>query len=204
MMNYNYSRVGSNYEKYEFSYYFLNTASPSYVKDLRIDCKKVKHVYDKLRQRYGNKDTVKEYSLYRYNALELTIYKEGSSFCNEISDVAIKDLDLKNPENVYVKCQRKRKVSNDAFPCFYDLDSTIDKNDIIFKISSNTNIVISLCHENNKNHSIVKSLEDMGKKKNIKKNPYLWCEIKLVTDKKEMTKFLHDSIDYVTKLLNSS
>jgi hypothetical protein len=143
--------------------------------DVEIPVDKIQDVFSMLREKYGETENIKEYSIYKHNDLELTVFPDGSSFCRQIIVKELKDINI--PMGIFVNYKEKFKISNDYFPCKYVYNSSIDIVDVIFTLSNDIKIVLSTIYENNRNFSKVKKVEDLGRPDKIKKSKNAWCEL---------------------------
>ena len=122
--------------------------------DVEIPVDKIQDVFSMLREKYGETENIKEYSIYKHNDLELTVFPDGSSFCRQIIVKELKDINI--PMGIFVNYKEKFKISNDYFPCKYVYNSSIDIVDVIFTLSNDIKIVLSTVYENNRNFEKVK------------------------------------------------
>ena len=111
--------VQKNYKKKEelIEYRFSNNigenlknTSISFI-DVAITVDKIQSVFYMLREKYGETENIKEYSTYKNNDLELTVFPDGSSFCRQIISKELKDINI--PSGIFIIYKEKLKISND-------------------------------------------------------------------------------------------
>lgn len=184
--------VQKNYKKKEESieYHFSNNIGGTvkstknscnfpYI-DVEISVDKIQSVFSMLREKYGETENIKEYSTYKNNDLELTVFPDGSSFCRQIIMKEVKDINI--PSGIFVNYKEKFKISNDYFPCKYVYNSSIDVVDVVFTVINDIKIVLSTIYENNRNFEKVKKVEDLGRPDKIKQSKSAWCEMYVEVD----------------------
>jgi hypothetical protein len=177
--------VKKNYKKKEKSieYHFSNKIGVKSTKslyttpyiDVEIEVDKIQTAFSILREKCGETENIKEYSIYKHNDLELTVFPDGSSFCRQIIVKELKDINI--PIGIFVNYKEKLKISNDYFPCKYVYNSSVDIVDVIFTLSNDIKIVLSTIYENNRKFEKVKNVEDLGRPNKIKKSKSAWCEM---------------------------
>jgi hypothetical protein len=123
------------------------TSASPYI-DVEIPVDKIQAVFSILREKYGETENIKEYSTYKNNDLELTVFPDGSSFCRQIIVKEVKDINI--PSGIFVNYKEKFKISNDYFPCKYVYNSSVDVVDVVFTLSNEIKIVLSTIYENNR------------------------------------------------------
>jgi hypothetical protein len=204
------SGVKKNYKKKEESieYRFSNniggnvkstkTTSASPYIDVEIPVDKIQAVFFMLREKYGETENIKEYSTYKNNDLELTVFPDGSSFCRQIIAKELKDINIQS--GIFVNYKEKFKISNDYFPCKYVYNSSVDVVDVVFTLSNDIKIVLSTIYENNKNFERVKKVEDLGRPDKIKKSKSAWCEMYVVVDCSCDVENVHNTIKMLAEI----
>ena len=184
-----------NYVKYHFSdkKELLNKYY-----DINISSDKIAYVYKELRKLYGETDIIKDYSLYKHNNLELTVFPDGSSFCRRVRETKVKD--EKFPE-IFVSFLEKFKLSNDYFPCQYNYNSTQDVIDIIFSVNSNIDIILSTKYENNNLNEKIKEINEISRPIKLKTTNKTWCELYLLVKCSANIDNIHKTINILEELV---
>jgi hypothetical protein len=202
----NSQNVQKNYKKKEESieYRFSNNIGEKvknisfpYI-DVEISVDKIQSVFYMLREKYGETENIKEYSTYKNNDLELTVFPDGSSFCRQIIVKEVNDINI--PSGIFVNYKEKYKISNDYFPCKYVYNSSLDVVDVIFTISNDIKIVLSTIYENNRNFEKVKKVEDLGRPDKIKKSKNAWCEMYIIVDCSCNVENVYNTIKMLTEI----
>ena len=160
-----------NESKFKFEktieYHFSEESKSPYF-SVHIPIEKIRVIYDTLKEKFGETETIKEYSLYKFDDLVLTVYPDGSSYCNRQIKTELKR------DSILVLQNEKYKNSNDSFPSKYNYHSILDIVDVIFTIKD-IKIVLSSIYE----HSTckVKTIESLGRPAKISKSKNAWCEL---------------------------
>ena len=192
-----------NYKKKEeyIEYRFSNNSENNKpFLDIGIPIEKITKVFSKLQEKFGeNNEIIKEYSIYKYNDMELTVFPDGSSFCRQIYVKKIED--NKTPDNIIVTYKEKHKISNDYFPCKFSYNSVIDVIDIVYNVKKGINIILSTNYENNKNKEILKNIENLGKETSSSKSNNVWCELYVNVDCSCDVNDVYNTINLITKIL---
>lgn len=202
-------QVGSkNYKKKEdyIEYRFSNNVGESKTKkpymDVEIPVEKVREVFDKFREKFGENEIIKEYSTYKHNDMELTVFPDGSSFCRQVIIREVQD--TKVPDGICVTYKEKFKISNDYFPCKYLYNSAIDVIDVIFNVTNDIKIVLSTTYENNRKIRKLKKVESLGMPNKIKKSKNTWCELYVTVGCSCDVDDVHNTINFVMDTMNES
>lgn len=165
--------------------------------DLSISSDKISELYNELVKKYGEIDIIKDYSIYKYDNLELTIFPDGSSFCKKVKNTKIKDEKF---SDLYVNFVEKTKIPNDCFPCQYNYNTSKDVIDIIFPIDNNIKIVLSTYYDNNTNENI-KNINDLSRPVKLKSSKKTWCELSLNVSCYSNIEDIHKTIKNIKELL---
>jgi len=198
-------RSSKNYKKKEdyIEYRFSNNVGENKNKpflDVEIPVNKIRNVFEKLSEKYGeNNEQIKEYSLYKHNDLELTVFPDGSSFCRQISLKEVQDPSV--PEGIIVVYKEKHKISNDYFPCKYTYDSAVDTIDVVFNAASGINIILSTIFENNKKTEKIKNIWDIGRSRKVKSSHDVWCEVYVTVECSCDVNDVHNTINFVKSIM---
>lgn len=192
-----------NYKKKEdyIEYRFSNNIEENKpFLDIKIPFEKTRNIFEKLQEIFGeNNEIIKEYSIYKYNDLELTVFPDGSSFCLQVSTKKLED--NKTPKEIIVTHKEKYKISNDYFPCKFSYNSSIDVIDVIFTIKKGINIILSTIYENNKNNNKLTSIEDLGRPLLSNKLENIWCELYVSVECTCDTDDVYKTIDLMKKIV---
>lgn len=183
-----------NKESY-IEYHFLHS-SHSHIFEKKISSLKIQKVFLKLSERFGeNNHSIQEYSLYNHEDMELTLYLDGSNFCNKKKSITVEDPYIKN-KNICSLFVEKNKIHNDTFPSLYD-NTVYDIIDIVFKLQNGISLVI----QTKKVDTIqkVESIDKLGISKNTNGNT--WCEVFLKVNCESEVSKVHSEIDYIYSLL---
>ena len=194
-----------NYKKKEdyIEYRFSNNIGENKTKpflDIEIPVNKIRKVFEKLSEKYGeNNEVIKEYSIYKHNDLELTVFSDGSSFCRQVSLTEVQDPSI--PNGIVVVYKEKHKISNDYFPSKYTYGSVVDVVDVIFTAKNGINIVLSTIFENNRKAEKLNSIENLCISRNVRSSDYVWCEIYVTVECTCDVKDVHDTINFVKGIM---
>lgn len=140
----------NNNQKY-IQYFFSKGKNKNIFFNTSISQSDIRKIFTYFSKKIGqNNELIKEYSVYKNDDLELTVYPDGSSFCWNSSFKLLND--SKVSDNINIIYVEKYKLSNDLFPCLYSYESVVDIIDIIFNINKNISVVISTNYENNRNY----------------------------------------------------
>jgi len=200
------SKEGSkNYKKKEdyIEYHFSNNIGENKTKpffDIEIPVNKIRKVFGQLSEKYGeNNEVIKEYSIYKHNDLELTVFLDGSSFCSQVS---LKEVQVPSiPNGIIVIYKEKHKISNDYFPSKYTYSSIIDVVDVIFTAKNGINIILSTIFENNRKVEKLKSIENLSISRNVISSENVWCEIYVKVECTCDAKDVNDTINFVKEIM---
>ena len=187
-------KKNDNYVKYYFS---DKKRLNSTFFDLSISSDKISELYNGFVKKYGEIDIIKDYSIYKYDNLELIIFPDGSSFCKKVKNTKIKDEKF---SDLYVKFVEKTKIPNDCFPCQYNYNTSKDVVDIIFAINKNINIVLSTYYDNNINENI-KTINELSRPVKLKSSKKTWCELSLNVSCYSNIEDIHETINNIKELL---
>ena len=161
-----------DYIEYRFSH---NAGKNKPFIDVGIPVEKIRKVFATLQERFGeNNELIKEYSVYKHNDMELTVFPDGSSFCRQVSVKEIED--KTTPDSVIVTYKEKHKISNDYFPCKFIYSSAIDVIDIVYNVKKGIKIVLSTIYENNRSTEKLKTIESLSRANQATKSDKIWCE----------------------------
>ena len=186
-MKKNFKLDKTSYIKYHFS----ETDNKEPYFSVEISIEKIRNIFDMLKENFGETETIKDYSIYKHNNTILTVYPDGSSFCNQIDSHYIKDPNFS--KGILVSYNEKYKISNDIFPCKFNYDSIVDIIDIIFTVNKDIKIVLSSNYENNKTFEKVKNIESLGRP-NMTKSKNAWCELYIIVDCNSAVEEVHNTI----------
>jgi hypothetical protein len=162
---------------------------------VEISVEKIRSIFDMLKEKFGESETIKEYSMYKNNDLILTVYPDGSSFCSQLVTREIKDPKISS--GILVLYNEKYKLSNDNFPCQYIYNSIVDVVDVIFNVNNDIKIVLSTIYENNRNINKVKNIESLGRPTKLTKSKNAWCELYVLVDCNSKVEEVHDTINFL-------
>ena len=193
--------------EYHFSYNksIKNNGNLPYF-NTEIPIEKIRKVFDHFRMKFGENEIIKEYSTFKHNDLELTVFPDGSSFCRQIESRKLQDQKI-NEElddsklDIFVTYKEKHKISNDFFPCKYIYYSALDIIDVIFNVNKDIKIVLSTIYENNRNLEKIKSIEKIGRPNMIKHSSNTWCEMYMVVDCASDVDDVHNTIEFIKECL---
>jgi hypothetical protein len=163
--------------------------------NLEIPIKKIQDIFSILREKFGENEIIKEYSVYRHNDMELTLFPDGSCFCRQISIKELKD--EKVP--LYITYVKKHKIANDVFPCKYMYHSAKDIVDVIFHVNEDIQIILRTNYENNIQEKI-KELQDLGRPRKIQSSSQTWCELSIVANCSASIDDIYKSIHLLQEL----
>ena len=194
-MSYRVKKQNENYVKYYFT--DNKELKNNICSNISISCDKIDKVYKDLVKKYGEIDIIKDYSIYKYNNLELTIFPDGSSFSRKVKNTKIKDEFF---SDLFVIYMEKFKIPNDCFPCQYSYDSSQDIIDIVFKINNNIDIVLSTKYENETIENI-KEIKDLIRPNKLKTSKKSWCELTLNASCYSNIENIHKTIKNIKELL---
>lgn len=196
------SNSSRKHKKKEESMEYHFSDSVGKVINLEIPAEKVSLLFQSLSERLGeNNETINEYSIYKNQNLELTVFPDGSSFCRQ---VILKKVDNKKvPDNVFINYKEKHKISNDIFPSRYSYNSVVDIIDVIFDIDDGIKIILSTIYENNKSNEKIKNVESLGNPRVFNKSKNVWCEVYISTEVKIDYERVVDTINYVKEIIDN-
>lgn len=141
--------------------------------DLGVSKEKIQRISQAIRDRLGKVEICRDYTVYSYQNLELTVYPDGSSFCHQVSRLPY-PLDKTYSSILGLESIRK-KIANDIFPSRYTYDSVIDTVDVIFPWTKEVEIILRLRIEEGDHHTdpapSVEELYEVQSKNDI------WVEI---------------------------
>jgi hypothetical protein len=219
-----------NYKKKEdyIEYHFSdNVGEIKRVKpylDVEIPAEKIRKIFEQFREKFGETEIIKEYSTYKHNDMELTVFPDGSSFCRQVIVREVQD--EKVPSGICVIYKEKFKISNDYFPCKYIYNSSVDVIDVIFNVTNDIDeakassthrggrttsfasspydikIVLSTTYENNRTVEKVKKVESLGRPNKIKKSKNAWCELYVTVGCSCDVEDVHNTINFVKEIMN--
>lgn len=200
--------IRSKHKKNEnfIEYHFSNNKDKKPYLDVEIPVEKIRKVFDNLRNTYGEVEIIKEYSTYKHNDLELTVFPDGSSFCRqidirELKDEKVNDILEETGLDMSVVYKEKHKISNDYFPCKFKYYSALDMIDVIFNVNKEIKIILSTCYENNRNMEKIKSIDKLGRPCKIRHSSNTWCELYLSIDCSCDVDEAHNTIKYIQEIL---
>lgn len=184
------------YIEYRFSY---NNDKKPFV-DVGIPLEKVKKLFTNLQEKFGeNNEIIKEYSIYKHDDMELTLFPDGSSFCRKVSTKKIEDSNTSN--NILVTYKEKTKIPNDNFPCSFVYNSVCDIIDIIYNINNEIQIVLNTSYENNRIYEKLKTIESLGRANRPTKSNKIWCEVYLKINCNSKVEDVYKTIDLIEKFI---
>jgi hypothetical protein len=176
-------------------YHFSDNKESIPYTSVEIPIEKIKSIFKTLKEKFGDIEIIKEYSIYKNNDLILTVYPDGSSFCSQVTTYEIKDPKISS--GIIVMYNEKNKISNDIFPCQYIYNSILDVIDIIFNVNKDIKIVLSTIYENNRNISKVKNIESLGRPVKLTKSKNAWCELYVKVECDSKVEEVHDTINFI-------
>lgn len=130
---------------------FYMVSDKSKIVDLGVSKEKIQRISQAIRDRLGKVEMCRDYTVYSYQNLELTVYPDGSSFCHQVSRLPYV-LDKKYASFLGIQTLRK-KIANDIFPSRYKYDSVIDTVDVIFPWTEEIEIILRLRIEEGDHHT---------------------------------------------------
>jgi len=170
--------------------------------DVEISVEKVRKVFEQFREKFGENEIIKEYSTYKHNDMELTVFPDGSSFCRQVTMHEVKDTRV--PSGIFVTYKEKYKISNDYFPCKYIYNSALDVIDVIFNVTDKIKIVLSTTYENNRTVEKLKKIEDLGRPSKIKRSKNAWCELYVTVGCSCDVEDVHNTINFVKDVIDEN
>lgn len=205
MSNHSTRKSSKDYKKKEdnIEYRFSNNDGESKNKpflDVGISVEKIRKVFAKLQEIFGeNNELIKEYSVYKHNDMELTVFPDGSSFCRQVSVKEVED--TTTPDGIIVTYKEKHKMSNDYFPCKFVYNSAIDVIDVVFNVKDGIKIILNTIYENNRSVEKLKTIESLGRQRRAKKSNKVWCEIYVSVECSCDVNDVHETIDLMKDIV---
>jgi hypothetical protein len=170
-------------------------------------------LFSELRKKFGETEKYKDYSIYKEDNLELTLFLNGSSFCHQVSRQPLKDKGLEGTDidsfddmEILVELREKTKISNDLFPPKYMYDEILDITDIVFSWSKNISIVLSVKYQRQVNHHGNYASETTVRSfgfSNIRNTNEFWAEISVEATFFSDVSEVHRAVLFVRNVLEN-
>lgn len=187
------------YFEYKFlKTYIIEEKKPYY--DTSIPAKNIEKLFNSLREKFNDTEICKDYSFYKKGNMVMTVFPDGSSFCNQLTTQPLEDKNLKesslNNPQILVTYNKKSKVSNDVFPLDYVFDDVYDIIDTIFNWDSNISVIFSTKYQSDI-LAESKTVKTLGRPQKINTSDQLWCEVFVRAKGTSSVEEIHKCLDFV-------
>jgi hypothetical protein len=177
--------------------------------DTSIPKKFIHFFFDVLRDKFGESELCKEYTIYKYRNLEMTVLPDGSSFCHQVLYKPVQDKNIEYSDfnksaydvRVLISINERVKISNDVFPSEYNYDDVIDTIDIIFKWSDKISIVLSTKYQSDNSDNTVTKIKEITRPDRIESSDKLWAEIYLKVSCDCNFNSVHECVNFIEKTI---
>ena len=204
--NRNTPQIKKNNEKNIIQYYFTEKKGTKDIFNVKISKNTIQRVFSVLRENFGE-ERVNDYKVYKDGDLELTVYQEGSNFCNLVTEKRIKDEAIH--ESILVCHLNLKKVHNDKFPCKFKYEEVLDVIDVFFEINESNSrnkenyikIIMRCKYDNCPNLNTIKKIHEIGMKQNVSDCDKFWIEFILEASPLSNPKKVHELINLIYELI---